>query len=146
MWEGSKTLCKDHVDCNVCGAASDIGCATCWHCGTSLEDTDGVPQDRSDQPIIGMKARDRQSEDRGMPNPARNKKSPLKTILKKHRMRPSTRITTVDMREMRMRQLEMIKDLSEQQNVIKSLMLTNHGMKISIEKIQEQLKQYLGIR
>ena len=52
----------------------------------------------------------------------------------------------MEMREMRMGQLEMIKHLSEQQNVIKSLMLTNHGMKISIEKIQEQLKQYLGIR
>ena len=51
-----------------------------------------------------------------------------------------------EMREMQLAQMAMAKHLIEQQDVIKSLLLTNDSMETTTEQIQQQLKEYLGIQ
>lgn len=51
-----------------------------------------------------------------------------------------------EMREMQLAQTAMAKHLIEQQDLIKSLMLTNDSMETTIEQIRQQLKEYLGIQ
>lgn len=151
MWQDNKTL-----NCGVCGAASNVACnvvgATCWLCKTLLDDTvtDGDPKDvvtqhQTDKPIISMEVQKKQSAE-GRSNPTRSNLRKLEGILKNPRMRLRTRTKIAEMREMKLVQMEIVKHLIVQQEAIKCLMLTNEGMKTTIEKMQQQLKQYLGIR
>jgi len=112
------------MNCSACGALNykDEG-VTCWLCAWLFEDADGQqPQDVMKQ---------HQPADQSIQTNQTNQ------VLKKQME------MIAELREMKSVQMEMIKHLIEHENVIKSLMLTNDGMKTTIENIHQQ---YLGIR